>query len=85
MVNAIHMRWCTYLMYNTRRQVDSIINRLIWKNEKSNIVWLCILYSNLSSSRSSLTLSFVWGKDSLQGHRITQYETYNGLSSHYML
>lgn len=37
-------------MYNTRRQVDSIINRLIWKNEKTIIGWLCILYSNLSSS-----------------------------------
>lgn len=45
-------------MYNTGRQVDSIINRLIWKNEKTNIVWLCIL-TPISAHLDPL-LNFHW-------------------------
>lgn len=44
MVNVIHVRRGSLLMCNTRRQVDSYHNRLICKNEKNNILWLCILY-----------------------------------------
>lgn len=29
-------------MYNTRKQANIIINRLIWRNEKNNILWLAM-------------------------------------------
>ena len=51
MVTIIHMRWCGGLvMYKNRRWVDSMIHRLIWRNEKNNILWLCILYSSCLNS-----------------------------------
>lgn len=49
-VHIIHMRCRSLAVYKTRRWVDSIINRLIWRNEKNNILCLCILYCSWLNS-----------------------------------
>lgn len=49
MMTAIRMRWGGLVRCKTKVG-DSIINRLTWRSEKNNILWLCFIYSSSLNS-----------------------------------